>query len=262
MGVLNLTPDSFSDAGHFSTLSGALAQAERMAAEGADMIDLGGESTRPGARPVSENEELDRVLPLVEALRTRYSGVISVDTNKPGVMRAAVAAGADMINDVYALRRADALQTASDLRVPVCLMHMQGDPATMQVRPGYTNVLTEVTGFLRERARACIAAGISASNIFVDPGFGFGKDLKHNLALMRGLRHIAALGYPVLVGVSRKSMIGEITGKPLDQRVYGSVAMAVYAALQGASVVRVHDVGPTVDALRVIGALNQENEDD
>lgn len=255
MGILNLTPDSFSDGGRYTDLERALRHAEQMAAEGADIIDVGGESTRPGASAVTAEEEMRRTLPVIEALRTRFSGVISVDTSKPQVMRAAVAAGAGMINDVRALREPGALDAAVALGVPVCLMHMQGEPGTMQEAPRYADVLAEVADFLRERAAVCLARGMEARQILVDPGFGFGKDLSHNLALLRGLPRIGELGFPVLVGLSRKAMIGTLTGRPVDQRVHGSVALAVYAVLHGASIVRVHDVGPTVDAMRAIGAV-------
>ncbi len=255
MGVLNLTPDSFSDGGRFSTLSAAIGRAEVMAAEGADIIDVGGESTRPGAQPVAEAVELDRVIPVIAALRERCDVPISVDTSKPAVMRAAVAVGADMINDVYALRRPGAIDAARELGVPVCLMHLQGEPGTMQLAPAYDDVVVEVAEFLLQRVRTCVAAGISQDSLVVDPGFGFGKNLTHNLILLRGLPRLAALGVPVLVGISRKALIGSVTGKPLTDRVHGSVALAVYAALNGAGIVRVHDVGATVDALRVVNAV-------
>lgn len=255
MGVLNLTPDSFFDGGRYLDHGRALAHAERMIEEGADIIDIGGESTRPGAADITEAEELARVLPVVEAVRLRFRGMISVDTSRAPVMRAAVAAGADLINDIRALRLPGALQAVRDLDVPVCLMHMQGEPRNMQAEPRYSDVLADVAAFLRERAHACIGAGVRPGNILLDPGFGFGKTLEHNLTLMRELRQLADLGFPLLVGVSRKSMIGALTGQPVDRRVHGSVALAVYATLQGASIVRVHDVGATVDALRAIAPL-------
>lgn len=255
MGILNVTPDSFADAGRFSRLDAAIAHAEAMAAAGADIIDIGGESTRPGAAPVAESAEIDRVVPVIRELARRVPCLLSVDTSKPNVMRAAVDAGAGMINDVCALRRKGAEEVAAGLGVPVCLMHMQGDPASMQAAPAYQDVVAEVKEFLAARVAACEAAGMPRSSLLIDPGFGFGKDLTHNLQLLRSLWEFTALGLPVLAGLSRKSMIGALTGKPVGDRLHGSVALAVYAALQGASVIRVHDVGPTVDALRVTGAV-------
>lgn len=255
MAVLNVTPDSFSDGGRYADLGAVIVAAESMVRDGAEIIDIGGESTRPGARPVPEGEELDRVIPVIEALGRRMDVLLSVDTSKPAVMRAAVAAGAGMINDVCALRQAGALAAASDLAVPVCLMHMKGEPRTMQDEPSYGDVVTEVTGFLQARVEACVGAGIAREMLIVDPGFGFGKQLEHNLALLRGLPQIAALGLPVLVGLSRKSLIGAVTGRPVGQRVHASVALAVYAVLNGASIVRAHDVAATVDALRMITAV-------
>ncbi len=255
MGILNVTPDSFADAGRYSRLDAAVAHAEAMVAAGADIIDIGGESTRPGASPVAESAEIDRVVPVIRELARRTPCLLSVDTSKPNVMRAAVDAGAGMINDVCALRRQGAEEMAAGLGVPICIMHMQGEPASMQAAPAYRDVVAEVKEFLVARVAACEAAGIPRGSLLIDPGFGFGKDLSHNLQLLRSLREFTALGLPVLVGLSRKSMIGALTGKPVGERLYGSVALAVYAALQGASVVRVHDVGPTVEALRVIGAV-------
>lgn len=255
MGVLNLTPDSFSDGGRYARFDLALGHAEAMAAEGADIIDIGGESTRPGAATVSESEEIDRVVPVIEALSSRVSCLLSIDTSKPRVMQAAVAAGAGMINDVRALQLPGAMEAAAGLRVPVCLMHMQGQPASMQWAPSYEDVCAEVTSFLLGRAAACEAAGLSRDRLLIDPGFGFGKGLAHNLALLRGLAELVTHGLPVMVGLSRKAMIGTLTGKAVGERLHGSVALAVYAALQGAAVVRVHDVGPAVEALRVIAAV-------
>lgn len=251
MGILNVTPDSFSDGGLYATPQTALAQARAMAAQGADLIDVGGESTRPGAAPVSAQEELDRVVPIVERLARELELPISIDTSKPAVMRAAVAAGAGMINDVRALQADDALTTAAALKVPVCLMHMQGEPCTMQQQPGYTDVVAEVMAFLSDRLRAAAAAGLAADSLLIDPGFGFGKTVDHNLALLRQLRTFAGLGAPVLVGLSRKSMIGQILGLPVGQRLHASVALALLAVQNGANIVRVHDVGPTVEALRL-----------
>jgi dihydropteroate synthase len=262
MGVLNVTPDSFSGGGRLPDLDHVVRAAEAMLRDGADILDIGGESTRPGAAAVSEAEEIDRVLPVVEALSRTFPAVLSVDTGKPAVMRAAVAAGAAIINDVYALRQPGALETARDLGVPVCLVHMQGEPATMQRDPAYGDVVREVSGFLAARVAACLAAGFPREALIVDPGFGFGKRLKHNLELLRGLAVIANLGYPVLVGLSRKSLIGAVTGRPVEQRIHGSVAMAAYAVLNGARIVRVHDVAATVDALRMLDAVTRGHEDE
>lgn len=258
MGVLNLTPDSFSDGGEWTGPDRALSHALDMVALGADLIDVGGESTRPGAADVPPGEELDRVIPLIERLAGETGAPISIDTSKPEVMRAAVAAGAGMINDVYALRREGALEAAAALQVPVCLMHMQGEPRDMQKDPHYSDVVGEVRDFLAGRAQACRDAGIEPDRIVVDPGFGFGKSLAHNLALLRGLPELASLGYPVLVGLSRKSMLGTITGRAAGERVAASVAAALLAVQKGASIVRVHDVAETADALKVFSAF-QEN---
>jgi dihydropteroate synthase len=257
MGVLNVTPDSFSDGGRFSDLAAAVDAAASMVADGADILDVGGESTRPGAAEVPVEAELERVVPLIEAMGRRFPVTVSVDTSKPAVMRAAVAAGAAMINDVCALRRPGAIETAVELKVPVCLMHMQGDPRTMQLAPAYADVLGEVRAFLAKRVADCLGAGIRRKHLLIDPGFGFGKTLAHNLALLRGLAQFAELGLPVVVGLSRKSMIGQVTGRAVDHRVHGSVALAVYAVLNGASIVRVHDVAATVDALRMIAAISE-----
>jgi len=262
MGVLNVTPDSFSDGGRHDAPEAAIRAAQVMVAEGAGIIDIGGESTRPGAGPVEESRELDRVLPVVEALASRFDVPLSVDTAKPAVMRAAVGAGASLVNDVYALRMPGALEACAELGVAVCLMHMQGEPRTMQADPRYSaDPVADVAGFLVDRVAACAAAGIPPGRVVLDPGFGFGKKLAHNLALLRGLGRIAGLGYPVLVGLSRKSLLGEITGRPVEERVHGSVALAVHAVLNGAAIVRVHDVGPTVDALRVIAAIRGSQAD-
>lgn len=255
MGIINVTPDSFSDGGRFRGIDTVLSCAEVMVRDGADILDVGGESTRPGAQPVPEDEELRRVVPVIDALRRRFGISLSVDTSKPVVMRAAVAAGADMINDVWALRRPGAMEAARELRVPVCLVHMQGDPATMQREPAYGDVVQEVSEFLLDRVRQCAAAGLDPETLMIDPGFGFGKQLTHNLQILRSLPRLAATGRAVLVGLSRKALIGAVTGQPPDQRVHGSVALAVFAALNGARIVRVHDVGPTVDALRMIDAV-------
>jgi dihydropteroate synthase len=238
MGILNTTPDSFSDGGLWTDRDSALRQAVAMVEAGADIIDVGGESTRPGSKPVSAGEELDRVIPVV-------------DTSKPEVMKEAIRAGAGMINDVFALRLEGAVETAASLAVPVCLMHMLGEPRTMQGSPEYEDVVDEVEGFLQQRADACIAAGIPPDRIVIDPGFGFGKTLDHNLTLFRSLPRLCRNGFPLLVGISRKSMLGALTGKPVEDRLAASVTAAVLAARLGAAIVRVHDVAETVDALKV-----------
>lgn len=261
MGVLNVTPDSFSDGGEFFRLDKALRRAEHMLEEGADILDVGGESTRPGAAPVPVQEEIDRVVPVIEALRTRVPLPISVDTSKSEVMRAAVGAGAGMINDVRALREPGAMQVAVEAGVPVCLMHMRGEPRAMQVAPAYGDVVGDVCEFLRGRIDACAAAGMDPRLLLVDPGIGFGKTLAHNLALLAGLHELCSLGPPVLVGLSRKSMIGALTGRPVKERLAGSLAAAVLAVERGARLVRVHDVAPTVDALRVAWALHGERRE-
>ena len=255
MGILNTTPDSFSDGGLWADRDRAVEHALAMAEAGADIIDVGGESTRPGSQSVGIQEELDRVVPVVEAIVARTAVTVSVDTSKPAVMVAAVAAGAGLINDVFALRQEGALETAADLGVPVCLMHMQGRPRDMQTDPHYADVVTEVEAFLVDRALACEAAGIDRDRILVDPGFGFGKTLEHNIALFQGLPRLCGGAYPVLVGVSRKSMLGALTGKPVEDRLAASVAAAVLAAGHGAAVLRVHDVAATVDALKVLRVL-------
>lgn len=255
MGILNYTPDSFSDGGRFYSLPAAIDHAARMVDEGAAIIDIGGESTRPGAAELSVQQELDRVLPLVEALAARLPVPLSVDTSKPEVMRQAVAAGAGMINDVRALAAPGAKELLAQLGVPVCLMHMQGEPRTMQHEPHYQNVVAEVGEFLRQRALDCENCGIDRGAILLDPGFGFGKTLAHNVALLNRLAELAALGYPVLVGLSRKSMIGAILGLPANMRLYGSLAAAVIAVREGARLVRVHDVRPTVEAIKVASAI-------
>jgi len=255
MGVLNVTPDSFSDAGRFAAPDAAVEQGLRMAAEGAALIDVGGESTRPGAQPVSAAEELRRVLPVIERLRRATTAVLSVDTSKPEVMRAAAAAGAGFINDVRALREPGALEAAAATGCGLCLMHMQGDPRTMQAAPHYGDVVAEVRAFLTARVTACRAAGIDPAQLTVDPGFGFGKNVEHNLTLLRQLGELAADGPPVLVGLSRKATVGTLTGRGPGERVYGSVALAVIAALKGARIIRAHDVAATVDALKVAIAV-------
>ncbi len=258
MGVLNVTPDSFSDGGRFLGRAAALEHARRMLSDGADIIDIGGESTRPGAAATSETDELDRVIPLVEVLRGECDarGVpLSVDTRKPAVMRAAIAAGASLINDVGALDAPGAIEAIAPSEVAVCLMHMRGEPATMQQVANYNDVVGEVKAFLADRAAACEGAGIARDRIVVDPGFGFGKTVGHNLALLRWLAEIVALGYPVAVGLSRKSTIGVLTGREVGERTAGSIAAALSAVARGAAIVRVHDVRETVDALKVWRAV-------
>ena len=258
MGALNVTPDSFSDGGQFTSVASALTQARRMIEEGADIVDVGGESSRPGAAPVAEQIELDRVIPVVEAIRAECDVSISIDTSKSRVMRESVAAGADMINDISALGAVGSLEAATELEVPLCLMHMQGRPADMQKAPVYRDVVADVTAFLAERAQACERAGVARKNIIVDPGFGFGKTLEHNLELLRNLEQICGLGYPVLVGVSRKSIIGHMLGRPVDQRLSGGLALAVIARQKGAAIIRTHDVAPTVDALKILQCVGLE----
>lgn len=255
MGILNTTPDSFSDGGLFISRDAAVAQARRMTEEGADIIDVGGESTRPGAQAVSAGEEIARVVPVIDAIAREIPLPISIDTSKPEVMRAAVAAGAGLINDVRALREPGALDTAASLKVPVCLMHMQGEPRSMQANPHYADVVREVRDFLAERISAAVAAGIVQAQIVIDPGFGFGKSVEHNLSLLRELAAFQSLGCPVLAGLSRKSMIGKLLDLPVDQRVNASVALALIAVQNGARLVRVHDVGVTREAIRMREAV-------
>ena len=260
MGVLNVTPDSFSDGGRFLDRGSALAHACSMRDDGADLIDVGGESSRPGAKPVDEKVEIERVIPLVEAL-AREGVVVAIDTRKPAVMRAAIAAGASMVNDIAALTAPGAIEACVPNATGICLMHMRGEPATMQRAPAYDNVVTEVRDFLVERARACEAAGIGAERIAIDPGFGFGKTRAHNLTLLRALGDFAATGYPVLVGLSRKKSLGDITGRATDERLAASLAAALAAVARGASIVRVHDVRETVDALKVWRAIERQGDD-
>ncbi|PTR34533.1 dihydropteroate synthase [Luteibacter sp. OK325] len=256
VGIVNVTPDSFSDGGQHDSLDAAYAHALKLVEEGADMLDIGGESTRPGAADVSAEDEIRRVVPLIERLAAATTVPLSIDTSKPEVMRAAIGAGAGMINDVYALRREGALDTAAELRVPVCLVHMQGEPRGMQDAPDYDDVVGDVHRFLTDRLFSCELAGIDKRRVLVDPGFGFGKNLEHNLALLRATARFAELGAGAYVGVSRKSMIGAMTGRSDPaSRVHGSVAAALIAAQRGAILVRVHDVGPTVDALAVWAAV-------
>lgn len=261
MGILNVTPDSFSDGGRYFSREAALAQARHLYAEGAGIIDVGAESTRPGAAAVSVQEELDRTLPVVEAIAREMDVIISVDTSTPDVMREAAACGAGFINDVRALRRAGAVEAAAATGLPVCLMHMQGDPGTMQQRPQYTDIFAELDAFFAERIAACAAADIALEKIVLDTGFGFGKTLDHNLALLNRLAHFATYSCPLLVGISRKSMLGTLLGgAAVDQRLHASTAAAVIAVMHGASIVRVHDVGATRDALVVATALLERQD--
>jgi dihydropteroate synthase len=255
MGILNTTPDSFSDGGRFTVVDVARRHALDMLAEGADIIDVGGESTRPGAQAVSVQEELDRVIPVIEGIRQDSNVIISIDTSKAGVMREAVRAGADMINDVCALQHEGSMAAVAELGVPICLMHMQGSPRTMQANPEYDDVTSEVLGFLEQRVRDCEQAGVSRNSIVIDPGFGFGKTLDHNLQLMRDLKQFVATGLPVLVGVSRKSMLGMLLDAPLEQRLPGTVALETLAVCAGAQIIRAHDVQAAVHAARVAEAV-------
>jgi len=258
MGVVNVTPDSFSDGGEFLSPDRAVRHALELVEAGADILDVGGESSRPGAEPVDEVEELDRVLPVIEGIVSVSDVPVSIDTVKPAVMRRAVAAGAAMINDVNGLRTAGAVEAAAELAVPVCIMHMQGEPRTMQNNPRYGSVVDDIREFLGERVGACRQAGIPDSRIVLDPGFGFGKTLEHNLELLARLDELVGLGFPVLAGISRKKMLGQITGRDRPAaRVAASVAAHLLAAQKGAAVVRVHDVAETVDALEVLQAFGE-----
>jgi len=256
MGILNATPDSFSDGGKFKTLKDAIAQAELMIANGVDLIDIGGESTRPGAEPVELQEELDRVLPVIEALKD--CGVpLSIDTYKAETMRQALNAGVDCVNDIWALRQEGAVDAVLESKdCGIILMHMQRDPQTMQFHPEYHDVIAQVMQFLKERAELLIAKGVEENRIAIDPGFGFGKSLEHNLTMLTNFKQFSQLGYPVLAGISRKSMLGKLTGKDTHERVASSVAAAIMAADRGARIVRVHDVPETVDALKLWEAIN------
>ncbi|NWC10552.1 dihydropteroate synthase [Pseudomonas agarici] len=255
MGILNVTPDSFSDGGRFSQLEAALRHAEGMVQAGATLIDVGGESTRPGARAVSPLEELERVAPIVERIHRELDVVISVDTSTPSVMRETARLGAGLINDVRALRRDGALDAAAATGLPVCLMHMLGEPGDMQNNPHYGNVTEEVRAFLVERMRQCETVGIAAERIILDPGFGFAKTLQHNLSLFKHLQVLHALGRPLLVGVSRKSMIGQALGRPVGERLYGGLGLAALAMSKGARILRVHDVAETVDVVNMLAAV-------
>jgi dihydropteroate synthase len=256
MGIVNVTPDSFSDGGKYSSTDLAVAHALELIADGADILDIGGESTRPGAPPVSLEEELRRVIPVIEALGAVSTVPLSIDTYKPEVMRSAIAAGVDIVNDVRALQEEGAVEIVANSDVGVCLMHMQGMPQTMQINPTYDDVVTEVKLFLKERAITCMQAGISKSRILLDPGFGFGKTRMHNITLLQNLTAFNALDFPLLVGLSRKSVLGQVTGQDVNTRVHASVAAAVISAMKGASILRVHDVMATVEALKVVSVLN------
>ena len=256
MGILNVTPDSFSDGGKHADVNQALKHAIQMVDEGASFIDIGGESTRPGAPEVSLQEELDRTIPVIEAVAKNANCVISIDTSKAEVMREAVSVGAGLINDVRALQEPGALEAASEAGVPVCLMHMQGQPRTMQNNPSYDDVVEDVAQFLLERAKACKASGIAQEKILFDPGYGFGKSLEHNYALVKHLPKLMNLGYPVLVGMSRKSMIGNLLNRKVDERLAGSISLATIVAQMGAQIIRVHDVKETADAVNIVKMLN------
>jgi dihydropteroate synthase len=260
MGILNVTPDSFSDGGRYAGLEPALARAERIAAEGALIIDIGGESTRPGALPVAAEVELERVIPVVEAIAGRLDIAISIDTSKPAVMAAALAAGACIVNDIRALTVPGARACAAEHRAGVCLMHMQGNPSTMQVRPHYNDVTQEVSAFLQAQIAGCLSEGIPADAIAIDPGIGFGKTLEHSLTLLKDLPRLSLLGFPMLVGVSRKSVVGRILGKEVHERLYGALGLAALAVSAGARIIRTHDVAATWDAVRCVSAALQGYE--
>lgn len=258
MGILNFTPDSFSDGGRYNNIDAVLQRAEDMLLAGASILDVGGESTRPGAQQVSPRQELERVAPVVEALVQRFDCIVSLDTSTPQVMTECTALGAGLINDVRSLQRTGALQAASQTGLPVCLMHMRGEPQTMQQEPHYQDVATEVVQFLQERIDACVAAGIAREQLLVDPGFGFAKNLEHNLELFSRLRELHVFDLPLLVGVSRKTMIGKVLDKPVDGRLYGSLALALMALERGTHIVRVHDVAATMDVVKIFRAVTEQ----
>lgn len=261
MGIVNATPDSFSDGGQHNTVQSAVAHALLLLEQGAQIIDIGGESTRPGAASVSLEQELDRVIPIIKKLGEETDAPISIDTHKPDVMREAISAGAQMVNDVNALRTDGAVQAVAEMAVPVCLMHMRGDPQTMQTNPNYVDVLTDVSDFLQERIEQCVHAGIAMSDVIVDPGIGFGKTVQHNLLLLNQLPQLAQdLRCPVLIGVSRKSLIDKVLGRQVSQRAAASVGLAVQAVINGAKIVRVHDVQETSDAIRMVEAVENSNQ--
>jgi dihydropteroate synthase len=256
MGVLNVTPDSFSDGGAFNMLENGLSQAALMLSEGADIIDIGGESTRPGAKAVTVQQELDRVIPVIEAVFKRFDTIVSIDTSKAQVMKEAINAGASLINDVRALQENGALDTAVKANVPVCLMHMQGQPRLMQQNPCYDDVVKDVMTFLQDRISVCRKAGIAENQIIVDPGFGFGKSIEHNYQILANLERFHELNVPVMAGMSRKSMIGNLLQRKIDQRLAGNIATATIAAQKGAQIIRVHDVKETIDAVKVVNIIN------
>lgn len=258
MGVLNVTPDSFSDGGRFRDLDNAIEHAGQMISEGASLIDIGGESTRPGAAPVSVQEELDRVCPVVERLVSEFDALVSVDTSTPEVMREAIRLGCSLVNDVRAFSRPGAIDAVRDANVALCVMHMQGEPNSMQQAPRYDAVVDDLKAFFAERIDVLSTSGVCTDRLILDPGFGFGKTLEHNLLLLRNLRDFQAFGLPVLVGMSRKSMIGAILGNEVDQRLFGSLSAAVIAAMQGAWIIRAHDVLATVEAIRIVDAVISE----
>jgi dihydropteroate synthase len=256
MGILNVTPDSFSDGGSFNILENGLVQTELMLSEGADIIDIGGESTRPGAQAVSVQQELDRVIPVIESIYQRFDTIISIDTSKAQVMTEAVNAGASLINDVRALQENGSLDAAVAVNVPVCLMHMQGQPRAMQQNPHYDDVIKDVITFLQGRISVCCGAGIDADKIIIDPGFGFGKSLEHNYKMLASLEAFHKLNVPILAGMSRKSMVGNLLQRQIEQRLAGNIAVATVAAQKGAQIIRVHDVKETVDAVKIINMIN------
>lgn len=259
MGILNVTPDSFSDGGKYTQLDHALNQVEQMIADGVSIIDIGGESTRPGAVDVSERDELARVIPVLTAIKQRFDVLVSIDTSKASVMGAAIAAGADIINDVRALQNDGCLAVIANSEIPVCLMHMQGLPRSMQNNPSYDDVVHDIMAFFQQRIEACVNAGITRERILVDPGFGFGKTLEQNFHLLANMSKFRKLGLPILVGLSRKSMIGNLLNRDVEQRLVGSVTAAIIAAQQGADIIRVHDVQATVDALKVLKAVTDNH---
>ena len=256
MGIVNVTPDSFSDGGKFNTTDKAVAHAMELVEQGADILDIGGESTRPGATPVPLDEELNRVIPVIKAL-VKAGVPLSIDTYKPEVMREAIDAGVDIVNDVCALQESNALEIVASSKVGVCLMHMQGRPQTMQADPQYQDVVAEVAGFLAARLKASEQAGIARERIVLDPGFGFGKRTSHNLTLLNQLSCLQSLGLPLLIGLSRKSVLGQVVGSAVDERIHASIAASVVSVMKGANIVRVHDVKPTVDALKIVSAVMQ-----
>ena len=260
MGVLNVTPDSFSDGGAFNMLESGLSQAALMLSEGADIIDIGGESTRPGAKAVTVQQELDRVIPVIEAVFKRFDTIVSIDTSKAQVMKEAINAGASLINDVRALQENGALDTAVKANVPVCLMHMQGQPRLMQQNPCYDDVVKDVMTFLQDRISVCLKAGIAENQIIVDPGFGFGKSIEHNYQILANLERFHELNVPVMAGMSRKSMIGNLLQRKIDQRLAGNIATATIAAQKGAQIIRVHDVKETIDAVKIVNIIKSLQE--